>query len=78
MIKKGAPINIDKNKEKTSKEAKSKWNKVSYTSMKILDNKNAIVTGEFESIFFDTLEEEYLQEYLNQKKLNDFPISELA
>lgn len=46
---------------KTSKQANSSWNKESYPTMKRPNNKNAISTGEFESIFFDTLEDDEIK-----------------
>lgn len=46
---------------KTSKQANSSWNKESYLTMKRPNNKNAISTGEFESIFFDTLEDDEIK-----------------
>lgn len=49
------------NKRKVSKKANSSWNKESYPTMKRPANKNAITTGEFETIFFDTLEEDELE-----------------
>ncbi len=55
---------IEKSTEKTtkaSKQANSSWNKESYPTMKRPNNKNAISTGEFESIFFDTLEDDEIK-----------------
>lgn len=46
---------------KTSKQTNSSWNKESYPTMKRPNNKNAISTGEFESIFFDTLEDDEIK-----------------
>lgn len=46
---------------KTSKQTNSSWNKKSYPTMKRPNNKNAISTGEFESIFFDTLEDDEIK-----------------
>lgn len=46
---------------KASKQTNSSWNKESYPTMKRLNNKNAISTGEFESIFFDTLEDDEIK-----------------
>lgn len=48
-------------KLKTSKEAKYNMTKESYPLQARPGNKNAVTTGEFESIFFDTLEEEELK-----------------
>lgn len=63
--KKGAPKPqkecIPKKVKKTSKRADSSWNKESYPTMKRPNNKNAISTGEFESIFFDTLEDDEIK-----------------
>lgn len=47
--------------KKTSKQANSSWVKESYPTMKRPNNKNAISTGEFESIFFDTLEDDEIE-----------------
>lgn len=58
-IQKGINNNINKTM-KTSKKANSNWTKDVYPTMKRPNNKNAISTGEFESIFFDTLEEDEL------------------
>lgn len=48
------------NRLKTSKKAKSRLSKTSYPTLARVNNKNAVTTGEFESIFFDTLEEDEL------------------
>lgn len=47
--------------KKSNNQACSSWNKKSYPTMKRLNNKNAISTGEFESIFFDTLEDDEIK-----------------
>ncbi len=46
--------------KKCSDKAKSGWVKEEYPKMKRVNNKNAITTGEFETLFFDTLDEDEL------------------
>lgn len=50
----------NKKKTKCSKEAKYNMTKESYPLQARPGNKNAVTTGEFESIFFDTLDKEEL------------------
>lgn len=47
--------------QKVSKKAKSRLTKDSYPLQARPGNKNAVTTGEFETIFFDTLEEDELE-----------------
>lgn len=58
--KRGAPIEGKENKEKSSNEAKSRLSNPPYPKLARPNNKNAVTTGEFESIFFDTLQEDEL------------------
>ena len=58
--KKGAPINNMKNETKSSDKPKSRLTKDSYPLQARPGNKNAVTTGEFENIFFDTLEKDEL------------------
>ena len=50
----------DESNKKSSKKANSRLTKDSYPKQSRPNNKNAVTTGEFESIFFDTLEEDEL------------------
>ncbi len=59
--KKGAPINNIKSEKKSSDKPKSRLTKDSYPLQARPGNKNAVTTGEFETIFFDTLEEDELE-----------------
>lgn len=59
--KKGAPISNIKNEKKSSDKPKSRLTKDSYPLQARPGNKNAVTTGEFETIFFDTLEEDELE-----------------
>lgn len=58
--KKGAPINNIKSEKKSSDKPKSRLTKDSYPLQARPGNKNAVTTGEFETIFFDTLEKDEL------------------
>ncbi|WP_195938720.1 phage terminase small subunit [Romboutsia sp. 1001713B170131_170501_G6] len=59
--KKGAPISNIKNEKKSSDKPKSRLTKDSYPLQARPGNKNAVTTGEFETIFFDTLEDDELE-----------------
>ena len=58
--KRGAPFDDCSNMSEDSKKHKSRLNKSSYPLQARPGNKNAVKTGEFETIFFDTLEEDEL------------------
>lgn len=52
--------NDNKESKKSSNEAKSRLSNPPYPKLARPNNKNAVTTGEFESIFFDTLQEDEL------------------
>lgn len=58
-IQKGINNNINKTM-KTGKKANSRLSNPPYPTLARVNNKNAVTTGEFERIFFDTLEEDEL------------------
>lgn len=58
--RRGAPFDDDNKDTRDSKKHKSRLIKHSYPLQARPGNKNAVKTGEFETIFFDTLEEDEL------------------
>lgn len=80
--KRGAPLDDYNKASEDSKKHKSRLTRSSYPLQARPGNKNAVKTGEFETIFFDTLEEDELNLIRNieieKKKLLDQEIQLLT